>query len=413
MTSLIAKAFSDLGIGVTNDHVRKLETAVIRFETRDTHMLALNTQMLGVQPIVFTSADRAFLFDLFGLKEADLAKMIKNIPAINTDHRVVSDPFNLLSIWLLHAAHLFLNNDKARQSFQRNIVKYIHYRFFTSIVNHYFSHGAKEDIMMATINNLSGKFDIITYGTWKATLEARTDDFLSEKSIHRNTIINMDDDEHIKRTITDLQTRMRDKIKNVANVYYDNKDNNTRVQSKGRVIEDGEDGKRLADTNAPIDAMITSITSDLMNKNRWIQMSSVAAVSRQFKSVSQPLLKAALEDMSAMAQSQAKNKTVDTLQKNKDGTYTIGMRALVAQIIRSTYRYITVNRIPTTNKAKLYNRIQSTYASSRISDKSINDIKAHMSQVLDDMNKTSRDTTKASLRLAIIMYITLKTFRHL
>lgn len=413
MTSWISKAFSDLGIGVQNEHVRKLEDAVTQFETRGTHVLALNTQMLGTQSIVFTSADRAFLFELFDLKESELAKMIRKIPSINTDHRVASDSFNLLSMWLLHSAHIFLKNDKARASFQRNIVKYMHYRFFTSIVNYYFSHGAKEDVMTATINNLSGKFDIITYGTWKATLEARTDDFLSDKSIHKSTILNMDDDEHIKRAITDLQTRIRDKIKNIANAYYDNKDKGVQVKSQSRVIDDNEGEKRLSQSNATIDSMITAITSDLMNKNRWIQTSAVSSISRQFTTISQSMLKSTLEDMSAIAQSQAKRKTVDIITENKDGTVTVGMRALVREIIRFTYRYMVINRIPMTNKVTLYNKIQSTYASSRISDKGINDVKTHMYQVLDDMGKTSREATKASLRIAVIMYIIVKTFRYL
>ena len=413
MSTYISKAFSDLGIVLTNDHVRKLERAIATFETRKDHALALNSQMLGVYPIAFTSSDRSFLFELVGIKEKDLVRIVENIPSIDTDHRVVSDAFNLLCVWLIHAAYLFLNNKRARESFQLNIAKYMHYRFFTSIVNYYFSHGASEPVMMATINQLSGKFDIVTYGTWKATLEARSQDLLSEKSIHRNAFLNMDDDEGVKRVITDTQTRMRDKIKNVARIYYDNKDNNARIDSKSMVKDSEDEGKYLSQTSSTIDAMISTVTSDLMNKNRWIHASTVSAVAKQFKSVSQTMLKTTLEDMSATATSQVKRRTVDHVEKTRDGYRYHGIRVLVAQIIRTTYRYIVINRISMNNRVVLYNKIHSAYASSRISDKNINDVKTSMSLMLDDMNKTSRETTKSSLRLAIIMYIVLKTFRHL
>lgn len=412
MASHILREFSKLGISITNREITQMERLVISFETRGSHVLAFG-QLLGVYPAAFKDDDRLAFFDLFGVREDEVKRMVKSIPSINNDFKVASDPFNLLAVWILHLSHAMIKNPKVRDQFMLNVAKYLHYRFFTSLVNNFFPHMANEKIMAATIDRLTRKYDIVVFGTWKKLIEARCKSLLDRSSIHYRSIEKADDDDKYLYVVTDTQTRIRDRVKNIVNVYYDTRAKGGEVKSRAAVTEiDGE--KVLIHTSSALDTMVSSVFADASNVRVFVDPQIIRSISQQFPTISTSALRQTLTAISAMIKQQSLTKELDIpIVQRKDRTITVGIRVLLRDIIQSAFRYCIRNRIPLDNKAEVYIRIKNVFSSSRISDESITGVKDRMVFLIDDVTDTSRESTKSSLRLAVIMYVIFRSLRYL
>lgn len=412
MAKYIFTEFSKLGIEITPQVAQQMEAIVERFEVRGSHVSALNSQLLGVNPIAFKDEDRAAFFDLFGLREDALKRLVKSIPTIDNSYIVISDPFNLLAIWVVHLSYSLLKNRQQQQAFAQNVIKYLHYRFFTSIVNNMFPYGADERTMKATMNSLTRKFEIIQYGTWRLVIEARAIDVLSDGSTHRNAIRDGQPDDKFLYVITDIQTRLRDRVKNVVAQYYVTRQTGAKVFSKSSVIEiDGE--QVLVDDVGVLDGMLTNVFAEVSNVRTFVEAPMVGQVARQFSAINASVLTQILHRTSALVKEQALQKQLDVpVITRRDNTKTVGIRLLVRDIIQSTFRYCAKHRIPLDNKALVYVRMKNVYSSSRIADDAINSVKFRTGMLIDDLADTGREATKSSLRLAFICYVILKTLKY-
>jgi hypothetical protein len=417
-TYTIKEGFSILPIHITPATLASLEKMVIQFELRATAPLALNSQTLGIHPIVFTAADRASFFHLFHLEESEVARIVRKIPSIDPKFKVISDPFNLLCIWVIHLAFTQLSNYHDRHKFQWLVAKYLHYRFFTSLVNYYFMHGANEAVMLATINSLSKKFDIITQGSWRLAIEARCTDLIDggedgHKSIHYDTLVTMDDDIKIIYVISDVQSRIRDKVKIVNEVYYRFHKEGIKISSSSATYTDSEGEKILVQRASTLDIMTSTMITDVVNVNAFVDSQAVTKVASQFPAITPTLLRESLEYFSMVASRQAASGEFDAIQKNHDGELYIGIRTLVEKIIQISFRYCVNNRISLKDKASIWNALRNMYTSSRVNDVQVIAVKNSIRVFVDNSNKTQREATKSSLRIALIMYVIYRCLRFL
>ena len=414
MTDHIATAFTQLGITITPTTVQNMSFLVTRFETRGSaHPLTLNSQVFGVHPIAFKDEDRAAFFDLFGIREDALKKIVAKIPSINPNFIVASDPFNLLAVWVVHLSYALVKNKAQQEAFALDVMKYLYYRFFTSLVNHFFPHGANERIMQATIDGLTMKYDIVRFGTWKRVIEERSKDLLGKQSIHLNTLQTGRPDDKYLYVITDTQTRIRDRVKNIVSAYYEARASGAEVRGQAAIAE-GEEEKFLVEHVSSLDAMVTNVFAEVLNVRTFVEPRLVADVSRQFSAINAASLSHFLQRVSLLTKEQATAKQLDMdIITHRDGTRTVGMRKLTRDIIQGAYRYAIRNRIPLDRKAELYIRLKNVYASSRISDASINSVKDRAGILVEALTDTNRQATKASMRLAYISYVILRSFKHI
>ncbi len=412
MTLSIHTAFATLAIELTPQRIQQFEYMVAAWELRKSHALALNSQALGVHAIAFTDADRQAFFDLVAVDPKDLKLLIQKISAINQDFRVISDPFNLLSIWLMHLAYGQISDHSVRASFMLAVAKYLHYRFFTSLVNHFYPHGVNEKVMTATIMHLSKKFDIIIYGTWRKAIEARCLDLISASSIHRSVFEHADNDVKFLYVLSDIQTRVRDKIKNVTNEYHVSLDRGDAVKSHAATIEvEGE--KMLVHTTSTLDIMVYNLSIEILTPRLFADNQTITAIAKQFTNISEDMLRTALLKMVDIANDQRDGGHLDQVSVNDGQAIYIGMRVLIKHLIQKSYRYCMRNGVNITNNAAIYLKLKNVYASSRINDEDILANKQSVSYLVDTINMSRRETTKSSLRLAILLYILMRSFRFI
>jgi len=414
--SYVSQTFSKIPITIGHAEIAAVDRMVAMFETRDKHPLALNSQLLGVHKMVFTDHDRQQLFRIFGLEELRIKSLVvSEVHSIPSEWKVVSDPFALLSFWLIHLAEVVIRIVHIRQQFQLNVARYLLYRWFTSLTNHYFSHGADERIMTVAVNRLSRKYDIVKYGTWREVMVAMCNDLVVDpKGVHRDTLDKATNDKAIIYAIGDFQTRLRAKIRAVTEVYYEVRDSADRIQTESATSElDGE--KVLTQTVSTFDAVISNLCIEIVNTQAFIDMGVIRQVASLFQSISSPeMLRDLLVHVSDEAASQSLSRTLDKTVKASDGAVLyIGIRALITRLIQVSFRHCIKNGIPITSKAKVLIAVKNAFSSSRITDPDIVTVKKSVIQLVDAMILTPREATKSSLRLAVIIYILAKGFRYM
>lgn len=422
MSSEIFNLFSSLNIKIDNSKIHKLNQAVIAFEIREQNPLTLNGQMIGVYPIAFTKMDREALFDIFHVNERDIVNRVRNMKIDSNgvirdikDFRVKSDSFNLLSIWLIHLGMTTIKNRKDRELFCIDVAKYLHYKFFTSLINHYFIHGATEAIMLAVIVNLSRKYDIIVHETWKNDIEITCKELIDDKSKHHNAFLYPTDDYKFTYILSDTQTSIRSKVSNIAEIYYDYHKSGKHVNIQSSVGTDSEGEKFIIQKISNFDTVLTSVLVDLTNRNSFIELAVVGQVVSQFPNVSKDMLRKMLNYIVDKASLQmSSGQFYDTVENkaSKEITY-VGLRVLFEKLIISAFSYVRRSNISLSNKALIWNSIKNLYSSSRTTNEDVAMIKNSVMLVIEESQITTRESTKSSLRLAVIMYVIYKCLKKL
>lgn len=412
MSHLISNSLNTLNIHITPQNALAMIHQVATYELRAQHPLAFNSQSIGIHTVVFTDVDREALFTIFGTDQKIVRSLVQKCDAINKDFKVTSDPFNILAVWLLHLGFRDIHDQKQREEFLLAVSKYLHYRFFTSLVNHYYPYHAVEKYMTAAINGLSRKFDIVVYGTWKKAIEARCLDLISTSSIHRESLEKADDDKLFLGVIQDCQSRIRDKIKNITAAYYEARDKGDTIGSRSSTMET-EDGKILVHNAKTLELMIYNLQNEIMVERLFIDADTIRSLSAQFNAVTVDMLRSALLSLVDMASTQRDSGQLDLVKKNDGYDVYVGVRALITNLIQKTYRHCMRSGVDITNQAAVYVKVKNVYSSSRISDEDIITIKQSISYIVDLISTSRRETTKSSLRLCIILYLILRSFRFI
>ena len=185
----ISEAFGNLGIAIGAPQITAMEKLVVHFVLRKTHPLTFDGPYLGADPVAFTTSDSNALFDIFKVRRQDVETAIRSVQAIDRKFVVTSDPFNLLSMWLVHLAPIYITNKTVRHAFMMNVLRYYHYKIFTSVVNHSFRHGTNRGILEATIADLTHKSDIIRYASWKALIDAHCEKVIDPTDRFFKTVV--------------------------------------------------------------------------------------------------------------------------------------------------------------------------------------------------------------------------------
>lgn len=404
----------ELNTPITENLINDLEEYAVYFETKNDHPLALNTALLGVFSMYFINVDKDILFSICGIDESKMKDVIFNTSYIDTNMKVTSDPYNNLVIW---TAHRILNSNLKDEDKDRGLLalfKMLHYKFFTSVVNHNLSHGANKSIMEYTIKSLSNKYDVIQLGTWKRVIEERSKDVFAKDSIHYKTLLKYDDDYKIGYILSDTQTRIRTKLVNIIQHYYDNWENSDSIDTYSNVSEDKDGKKVITATTNVYDLMISSMQSQIQSPGRFIDNELIKHLCNMFTYVKQDTFRRILLMITSQASVQAESNELNKVGEDSEGnTIYIGWNLLLSELIQKTYRYCLLNKIDPTDKMGVFRQCKNLYASSRVTNEDILTIKRSISSFVIGCDESKRDATNASICIALILYIIVRTFDYL
>ena len=412
MTTIL-EAFSDLNITINNQQILTMERMVIHFILRKTHPLTFDGPYLGVDPVAFTTSDYNALFDTFHVHPKDVEKKIRTIHAIDPKFMVSSDPFNLLSLWLLHLAPIYIHDKHVRHEFMMNVMRYYHYKIFTSVVNNSFRHGTNRGVMEATIMSLTKKSDIIRYESWKRLIDSHCERDLDPQGRFYNTIVEGGPDEAMIRVITETQTAIRAKIVLMARAYYDIHASGETVKSQSAVSENADGEKIIAQTASVIESASSAMIHEVLNTNMFVNDGSIRDIKDLFTPISERMLKNAILKINEEAVLQAGSRGFDKVEKHGDAVIFVGIRALIMEIIRTMIHVCHEKRVDMGSHDKVFSTMRDSFSSSRLNKGSVANIKLSVSHLIDPFEITTNEAAKSALRLGVIYYFIYRILRKM
>lgn len=183
------------------------------------HINALGSNMLGVYQMRFMPSDRAeWEENLLGIDALALKREINQIPYMKVAGVRASDTFNNTCVWLCYRWYISDLPDNLKHDAMKDTMVILQYKFFSSLLQHYFQFSLDPNVAAAVYSEFSRKFDIKRLGTWKDVIDHRAENIVSPGEVHHDAIRFYDDDIKIVKMIQDIQYRLRDKFKNVWEV---------------------------------------------------------------------------------------------------------------------------------------------------------------------------------------------------
>lgn len=384
------------------------------FVTRRTHSQALNTALIGIDSIHFTSGDQQHLFDICNISKEDFKRNVHSLSSVDSSRIVTSDPYNLFTIWLSHLVFKSQLPSKLKEQTLVVLYKLLHYKFFTSVVNYNYPYKANEAIMTATIDNLSAKFDIKDdkTPTWRLVIQARSYDVIDKHSIHHKTISSFGPDNKILYVISDIQTRIRTRIKLITRQYYNNKERGDKIESYGLVDEiDGE--KKIKDIINSYDSMITGITNSSLNTHTFVNNDHIKLIGALNKNLRPELFRTFLMWFSNRSIQQYKDHNLETTEGNETTKIYKGNKILINNIIQKTYRICVIDKVNMGSKLDILEKTRNLYRTSRTNDEDIQSIKNSVEVIIQEFGVVKRESTQVSLKIGFLLYIVLLSFEYI
>lgn len=385
-------------------------------ELRDDMPEVLNTALLGVRKGYFYPADQQYLFDLFDVDMDDFRRDSHSADAVHAERNVSSNPYNLFVVWLVHLAKKSNLSTSAKYETMFTLMKLLHYKFFTSLVNQFFRYEVNQDTMQYTIDNLSKKYSIANKGThtWKLLIEHRCESLISGDSIHEKTLKTFKPDEGgVLYLITDVQTRLRDTIKHIASEFYNNVEQERKLSTYS-VLGETDDGQiELKNIEETLRTTIVNTSTAVLTVDKLLDRELIHLDCKFVKGIREDVLRKILLGLSNMATEQYhKHKNDEIIENHKGFTYLKGTTAFITWIIQKTYRRCVNDKVDIKNRLAVLNHAKNVYTNSRVNDPELLSIKHTAMLYIEQLSTLKKDQHKTSARLALIIYILLFSMRN-
>ena len=164
----------------------------------------------------FGDSDRAVVYTAIGVTEDEMIQAVKASKYISKSNKIQSNPFYIATMLTMN---FLLKQKKEKEAMQ--VMTYMQLMMYTSAHKGFFEYGANKQIMDYTIAHLGNSFIIRNMSSLFAFLE---DNMKSTYSAYKDRIIR-GDDKDFTYVIDAFWTRLKGKLKKIANEYYKNHEN--------------------------------------------------------------------------------------------------------------------------------------------------------------------------------------------
>lgn len=400
MDKLIKDIFQDeCNLEINAKLIQKIHSFQTSFVNKNKdHITFFGGHLLGVDRVRFTSSEEnAWFEDILEVNEYAVRERVHKLDAINPDFNVSSDIFNISCVWLTHAIFVADGiNDKLKQQGMIDVMLIMNIRFITSRLAHYFRHPADVGTAEETYNQLSYKYSIKIHQTWFKVLENRAIDTIIPSSIHYQVVSKMNNDTSVVIMINDCQTRIRDMIKNIFEVYLNAKRSGSKLISSSSVIN--HDGSEiLKDDTRGLTNYITYLKSTLSDRESFIKDDLVLVITKIMETAPEALLRKLLEWV-ADNYSSSKFSDID---------------AIIDKILIHSFNYVQEHRSiirSNINLTNLLGKLKGVYTSSRSSDADLLEIRIKCEELAFLATNNKNKNVLPSVRTAFMLYVVSRAF---
>lgn len=381
----LAKKFSDYQIAFVNKN--------------EDSMTFFGGNLIGVQVVRFTNQDKEKWFtDILEIDDILLEEKLIELPGINQNFHISSDLFNLSAVWLIHR---FMNSpllhDKQKEQVLLDIALALNYKYLTSILYWWFKYPADPQVAAATYAQLSYKFAIKQYGSWYATLVARCNDFLDEKSIHYQVLKKFNDDGKIVYMLNDTQGRIKDLLKNYCSEFYKVKEQGLKIKSTSSLTLDNDGEQIVRDKTKNLLGYTRYMHSIITDKDSFIKSDLIDVIANVIHTMPPKLLVASLEYCS----------------NNYRHVGASEIEELIDLTITHSFSYLNNNRNllkDTNDLAALISKLRGVYMSSRSNEPDLILMRKKAEHIVKSATKIKNDNVIASVRTSLLLYLVLRSF---
>lgn len=357
------------------------------------HIEFFGGHLLGVNPVKFLPSDQMRWFDeIIHADELVLEDQLLALPSVNREWKISSNTMNLTCAWLIYAIHNAkgLTPDQKHQG-MLDVLLILQYKFFTSLLFHYFRYPAKREVAEMTYASLSDKFTLRQLGTWAALFRDRAETILAKTSPHVETISKFDNDEGITYFLNDVQGRIRDVMKNIYSVYDRVHNSGQSIQSTSAVVDhDGE--KILKDKTKSLLMYTRYLNSIITDQNSFIREELVRVILQLMHTAPPAVFNETLQWMS---------------QHYRQSNYGV-IEQVVNETLIHSFSYFDEHREyvrGTPNLSLLLSRLKGVYTSSRSTDPILMKLREAAEKLVEQATKNKNESTLASVRTALLLYL--------
>jgi hypothetical protein len=380
----------------------KLANRIAQFQANfrtknEEHIQFFGGKLLGVQVVRFVDSDRDTWFqEILQADDYALRERLIALPEVNDKFHVSSDAMNLSCCWLMHALWHSSIPSAAKEDAMVNVALVLQYKFITSLLYNYFKYPADKAVAEATYARLSYKFSIKNYDSWYSLLRALSERLVQKNGLHWRAIDQMTDDGDVVRMVNDVQSRIRDMIKNIYREFMLVHKQGIKIHSSSAVVEfDGEEV--LRDRTHGLQNYTRYIQSVVPDRGSFIRQELVAIIEKLMGSMNPRLFTECLEWMSANYQRQG----AGIIEELLDDTLVHSFTYLSANttLVRSTH-----------DLPGILSKLKGTYTSSRSTDPTLLALREKAEKVAKLATNNKNSNTLAALRTGMLLYICLRTY---
>ena len=362
----------------------------------DDHINFFGSNLSGVYSIYFTTMDKnELMIDVIGdIDDAAIRKEIRQLPDVGATWVVATEPVTIVGMYLVHR---FLHSDLPEKVKHRAMVDaamIIHYKFITSLMNHYFTYNVDMATALATYSALSRKYTIKQEGTWQKILERRVNDLLFNQDSWHEVIKTFSPDTEVVKMVSDMQYRMRSMVKNIAEVTYRLHDQGVGVDSSGDMIPT-DDGLKVKDVSR-LQSGYRDYILDVLNEPRsLIKTELVHLIGEAVTTMPEPPLYEVLTYISK--QSRERNKNVTTL---------------CTEILMYVFNYLQKegkSDQALNNLSLLIEKIKALITASKTNDPAVLKMRKLSDKLVKKGCSTRSPAALSGLRTGLILYIVIRT----
>lgn len=381
--------------------LKKILLCVHEFETRnEEHINFLGSNLLGINKITYLRSDEEkWIDEIIDLAEwGTMEDEIHDLDTVDKSFHVAGSVLNMSYVYVAH--RLLTTNSLSKDDQNKGALacfKLFHYKFLASLLNHNFPFKSQESVALALYESLSRKSLLKRYHTWGKVIEARSLDSFSTESIHRKTLLEMNDDYKILYVITDTQSRIREVIKKLYRDYMKLKDEDSRIVSESKYITvDGE--KTMKSYENRTESLIRDTLTVIKDKRDFIRNDLVEQTLKLVETADKRFLVAVLE------------KLVEVSEK-KEGN---NIPQMVESIIVHIQEYRKTAPKGEDNLISIVVKLRNMYRSSQLTNPDILYARGVMADIVDLALPRKSQGVISAARISAMLYLTLRilTYNH-
>lgn len=348
-----------------------LKKAISQYLDRNSEKL---TTIGPIHRVMFNDGDMDNLYKAIEVQPVTIKEIISRSPTIKSQWQIMNNPFNSAITMAIRYYKIHKNDEMVNA-----LIIYLTMSMYPSLHFKYFKHGANEQVMNYTINNLSNKFKVKQMGTIYAALVDTTQGSYR----HQEPRIVKGADVDIIAFIMDVKTRLNMLLRKIGNEYYINKEQNKYLNIDSDNYD--EDNYHEADSNTfAVERMTNNVTLKLTVDGPNMKYVNIAA------------------KMSQVSVSELRNYT-NLMVTNE---YREDIRTVVESLL-FLYVFEGKNNVQEINSNKFLMYCMDTYKKSNTTDENIIKIKKILDKWLEDLGtykKTQRLATINNFRRALFLF---------